>query len=233
MRLSTPDSAAYLEQVGPQHRKRLGQFFTPPAIADFMVEWALGSSSASLYDPAFGLGALLQPPIGYEGVEVAASEVDPAILRFWTNATGRDASFIANEDYLLSWGRQRENIVCNPPYMRFQNFRNRDAVLNAFSQNLGLRLSGYTNTASAFLIKSLSEIGNAGRLAYLMPLEFLNTGYGKLVKAKLIDGGHLAAIISLDRERDVFPDVITSVGIILYDAGACYAHGRFSFSCVD
>ena len=41
-----------------------------------------------------------------------------------------------------------------------------------------------------------------------MPLEFLNTGYGKLVKARLIDGGHLAAIISLDCERDVFPDVV-------------------------
>ena len=185
-----------------------------------MAEWALGADGKSLYDPAFGLGALLQPAIGDEDVRVTASEVDSAILRFWANATGCDASFVANEDYLLSWGRQHENIVCNPPYMRFQNFRNRDAVLNAFCENLGVRLSSYTNTASAFLVKSLSEMGNAGRLAYLMPLEFLNTGYGKLVKAKLIDGGHLAAIISLDCERDVFPDVITSVGIILYDAGA-------------
>ena len=52
----------------------------------------------------------------------------------------------------MSWGCEHQSIVCNPPYMRFQHFRNRDAVLNAFSENLGLRLSGYTNTASAFLI---------------------------------------------------------------------------------
>lgn len=53
-----------------------------------------------------------------------------------------------------------------------------------------------------------------------MPLEFLNTGYGKLVKSRLIADGHLAAIISLECEKDVVPDAITSVGIILYDAGA-------------
>ena len=67
---------------------------------------------------------------------------------------------------------------------------------------------------NSYLIKSLSEIGNAGRLAYIMPLEFLNTGYGKPVKSRLIDGGHLAAIISLDCERDVFPDVaLTDVDV--------------------
>ena len=222
-KLPTPDSAVYLEQVGLEHRKRFGQFFTPHAVASFMAQWALGAGGTSLYDPAFGLGAFLRPVAGDNRVNFTASEVDPVIVRFWANATGCDTTFIANEDYLLSWGRQREHIVCNPPYMRFQKFSNRDAVLNAFSAHLGLRLSGYINTASAFLLKSLSEISSDGRLAYIMPLEFLNTGYGKLVKSRLIDGGHLAAIISLDCEKDVVPDAITSVGIILYDAGASYA----------
>ena len=233
-KLPTPDSAAYLEQVGLEHRKRFGQFFTPPVVAGFMVQWALGSDDTSLYDPAFGLGAFLLPVSGNNRVHFAASEVDPAILRFWANATNRDTSFIANEDYLLSWGRRRENIVCNPPYMRFQKFLNRDAVLSAFSANLGLRLSGYINTASAFLLKSLSEISGGGRLAYIMPLEFLNTGYGKLVKSRLMAGGHLVAIISLDCEKDVVPDAITSVGIILYDAGvSCDAVDFYSVASLD
>ena len=187
----------------------------------------MGAGGASLYDPGFGLGAFLRPAVGDSRVDFTASEVDPEILRFWAAASGCDASFVANEDYLLSWGRRHENIVCNPPYMRFQKFPNRDIVLDAFSANLGLRLSGYTNIASAFLLKSLFELGDAGRLAYIMPLEFLNTGYGNLVKSKLIEGGHLAAIISLDCEKDVFPDVITSVGIILYDAGDTYLAASF------
>ena len=226
-KLPTPDSSAYLERVGIEHRKRYAQYFTHPAVADFMVKWALGGRSTSLYDPCFGLGAFLRPVVGDSRTDFKASEVDPEILRFWATASGSDASFVANEDYLLSWGRRHENIVCNPPYMRFQKFPNRDVVLDALSANLGLRLSGYTNIASAFLLKSLSELGSAGRLAYVMPLEFLNTGYGKPVKARLTEEGHLAAIISLDCEKDVFPDAITSVGIILYDAGAIYPAASF------
>lgn len=233
-KLSTLDSARYLDQVGVEHRKRFGQFFTHPAIARFMAQWALGSGGESLYDPGFGLGALLEPVAGHSRIDFTASEIDTKVLHFWEKATGCRPDFVAIEDYLLSWGRQHNNIVCNPPYMRFQKFPNRTAVLKAFDDNLGLRLSGYTNTASAFLVKSLSELSNAGRLAYIMPLEFLNTGYGKVVKSELMRAGHLASIISLDCEKDIVPDAITSVGIILYDASTFYPAVDFhSISTVD
>ncbi len=64
-------------------------------------------------------------------------------------------------------------------------------------------------------------------MAYIMPLEFLNAGYGSLVKEKLIESGHLFAIISFDCEKDIFPDVITSAGIILYDKGVCHSSVKF------
>ena len=66
-----------------------------------------------------------------------------------------------------------------------------------------------------------------GRLAYIMPLEFLNTGYGAIVKKRLIESGHLVSIINLKCEKDIFPDAITSVGIILYDACCRYSHVDF------
>ena len=217
-----PNDRIYLGQVGDQHRKSFGQYFTPREVADFMVGWVMESGHFSLYDPGFGLGSLYAPVIDDDRVAFSASEIDPSVLEYWENATGRKAAFVEREDYLLSWGRRHTNIVCNPPYMRFQKFLNRDDVFKAFSSNIGLRLSGYTNSASAFLLKSLSELDGKGRLAYIMPLEFLNTGYGKVVKRKLIQDSHLAAIIRLDCEKEIFPDAITSVGIILYDAATFY-----------
>lgn len=219
---STPDDRIYVGQVGDGHRKRFGQYFTPKEVANFMVQWVMGSGFPYLYDPGFGLGSLYAPVIDDDRVTFRASEIDPSVLNFWEKATSRDADFVEREDYLLSWGKRHTNIVCNPPYMRFQKFLNRNHVSSAFARKIGLRLSGYTNTASAFLLKSLSELDGKGRLAYIMPLEFLNTGYGKVVKAKLIEGGHLAAIIKLDCEKDIFPDAITSVGIILYDAAVSH-----------
>ena len=231
---STPNDRIYLSQVGDDHRKRFGQYFTHQDVANFMVGWVLGSGCPSLYDPGFGLGNFYAPVIDDERVKFRASEIDPSVLNFWEEATGRDAAFVEREDYLLSWGKQRTNIVCNPPYMRFQKFLNRDAVFSAFASNTDLRLSGYTNTASAFLMKSLSELDGNGRLAYIMPLEFLNTGYGKAVKSKLIEDGHLAAIIRLDCEKEIFPDAITSVGIILYDAAISHqAVAFYSVNSID
>ena len=221
------DGLGYFKKVDEKHRKHYGQFFTHPAAAKFMVDWVLRSREETLYDPAFGLGAFLGPVCRDPKIRFTASEIDSEILDFWAlSANGRRVE-IANEDYLLSWGKSCSNIVCNPPYMRFQKFLNRDTVFRAFAENLNLRLSGYTNTASAFLLKSLSELDGSGRLAYIMPLEFLNTGYGTVVKRRLVEDGHLVSIISVDCEREVFPDATTSVGIILYDATRHYAHVDF------
>ncbi len=230
-KLSTPDGLVYLEKVGERHRKRFGQYFTHPDVADFMVKWVLGSGHPSLYDPGFGLGAFYTQIADGRQIDFTAGEIDPVVVDFWEKAAGREASFVEKGDYLLSWGKTHTNIVCNPPYMRFQKFLNRDDVFSAFAKNTGLRLSGYTNAASAFLLKSLSELDGKGRLAYIMPLEFLNTGYGKVVKSKLLEGGHLASIIKLDCEKELFPDAITSVGIILYDAAR--HHRSVDFYSID
>ena len=208
----------YVHHVGERHRKALGQFFTHTDVAGFMTNWVLNSGKQTLFDPAFGLGVFHEVVSKNLNIEFSACEVDPKIIEYWEKKTGKHSRFIAAEDYLHSWGRNHSNIVCNPPYMRFQKFINRDVVFQKFQQHLGIRLSGYTNAASAFLLKSLSELTTQGRMAYIMPLEFLNTGYGTVVKARLLESGHLFAILEFACERDIFPDAITSVGIILCDS---------------
>ena len=221
------DNRKYLQFAGERRRKQHCQYFTPPEVASFMADWVSGSGLMSIFDPAFGLGAFFYAASKDSSLAFAGCEIDSCILDYWKNTHKGDTDFVENGDYLLSWNNCYENIVCNPPYMRFQKFHNRDAAFSAFQKHLNLRLSGYTNAASAFLIKSLSELSESGRLAYIMPLEFLNTGYGAIVKERLIGGGHLRAIVSIQCEKEVFPDVITSSGIILYDAAATFDHVDF------
>lgn len=207
----------YTEIVGYEHRKKYAQFFTPPAIAKFMVEWVLkGSSSGSAFDPAFGLGAFFEN--APKGCEFSGCDVDHKIIEYFNENTELKPKKIECEDYLLRFGERRSGIVCNPPYLRFQKFMNRNAVFSAFNDRLGVRLSGYTNIASAFLVKSISELTADGRLAYILPSEFLNAGYGELVKRWLVRGAHLDSIIEVACEKDAFEEVITSVCIVLYDA---------------
>ncbi|MBO7483113.1 MAG: SAM-dependent DNA methyltransferase [Kiritimatiellae bacterium] len=209
--------AEYTAEVGYGHRKRLAQFFTPPAIARFMVGWVLGGArSDRIHDPAFGLGAFLD--CAPADCAFTGMEIDDRVVDFFIRHSRRRPESLACGDYLLDFGRRHANIVCNPPYLRFQKFLNRDAVFAAFCERLGIRLSGYTNIASAFLVKSVSELENGGRLAYILPSEFLNSGYGELVKDWLSKDGHLDSIIEVECENEAFGEVTTSVCIVLYDS---------------
>ena len=154
--------------------------------------------------------------IGYI-CDFSGSEIDAKILSHFHASSGTEHCSIELLDYLSKWGQCHSAIICNPPYMRFQKFEGRDQVLQKFSSALGIRLSGYTNISSAFLVKSISELTPQGRLAYIMPLEFLNTGYGTIVKRYLLENGSIKAIIKIECEREVFADATTSVGIILFE----------------
>lgn len=218
--------AEYAEYVGIEHRKRFAQFFTPPPIARFMVKWVLaGSSRPSVHDPAFGLGAFYEN--APKGCCFSGMDVDCVVLDYYRAHNDVSDVRLLQSDYLLNFGAQYDNIVCNPPYLRFQKFLNRDVVFRAFKERLGVSLSGYTNIASAFLVKSISELKDDGRLAYIMPSEFLNSGYGTMIKEWLTRDGHLDSVIEVGCEREAFGEVTTSVCIVLYDKGK--SHEAVSF----
>lgn len=211
-------TVGYLSSIDPDHRKKHGQFFTEKRVARFMVNWALQGKRSTLYDPAFGLGAFYYAAreTGFKG-DFFGSEIDTKILSHFRLTSNTEHCSIEHSDYLSNWGRHQDAIICNPPYMRFQKFEGRECVFQKFNTTLGIKLSGYTNISSAFLIKSISELSLQGRLAYIMPLEFLNTGYGTVVKEFLLNQGSIKAIIKIECEKDVFPDATTSVGIILFE----------------
>ena len=207
----------YTQAVGYDHRRRLAQFFTPATIAKFMVDWTIeGQRMKELHDPAFGLGAFFD--CAPTDCIFTGTDIDASVLEFFNAHSSRRPNGLSLCDYLLDFGRHYGNIVCNPPYLRFQKFLNRDEVFRMFRERLDVKLSGYTNIASAFLVKSISELREEGRLAYILPSEFLNSGYGALVKEWLIKDGHLDSIIEVMCENEAFGEVTTSVCIVLYDS---------------
>lgn len=221
-------SVAYKDQTKIEHLSTFGQFFTPFEVAVFMCYWVMQEdNNKNIYDPAFGLGSFYFAAKSLsENIKFSGMEIDNKIYNFFNqNLSNQDSVTIDCNNYFKSWGKKYEAIICNPPYMRFQKFKDRKKVFSDFEKNLNVKLIGYTNIASAFLIKSLSELKYNGRLAYIMPLEFLNTGYGKVVKAHLLESNKLKFLIQIIPEKEIFPDVTTSIGIIL-------AHNNNKDDCV-
>ena len=215
---------AYKEYSRAEHRKKYGQYFTPRYIAEYMSKWIHDGSNKGVHDPAFGLGVFAEFFDDIQG-----SEIDHQILDYYNTYIG-DINNIYREDYLLAWdwhNRKYPNIICNPPYMKFQDYQDKDLIIEGFRWSTGIKLSGYTNISSLFLLKAIYDLEINGRLAFIMPLEFLNTGYGKIVKKILLENNHLHSIMKIEFEDEVFTDATTSVGIIFYDAGNTYDSVKF------
>jgi adenine-specific DNA-methyltransferase len=76
-------------------------------------------------------------------------------------------------------------------------------------------LNGFTNLYTLFLLKSIHQLNPNGRCAYIIPSEFLNSDYGKLVKTYLLQSKTLKHVIVIDFGENVFDDALTTASIIL------------------
>ncbi|NET23761.1 MAG: N-6 DNA methylase [Okeania sp. SIO1H5] len=218
----------YRQQVDIAHRKRLGQYFTPESIALKMVQWVLDGKPATILDPAFGLGIFFQAALrlGYQrafsGIEIDSVMVDSLSLELAKHGQ----LHLCRQDYLSQVNQGFDAIVCNPPYQRFQNFPNRHTIRPDLERWLNVSLSGYTNMASIFLLKSLHELSANGRLSYIMPYEFLNADYGHAVKSFLVNQCLLRHLVLFDNEAEIFPDAQTTVCVLLCEKSNDVGHVR-------
>ncbi len=208
----------YILETKISYRKDYGQFFTPSLVAHIMAKWVTEDNPKTILDPAFGLGIFYEE-ISKINLEnkwyLTGYEIDNNILSYLDYVKHNINLNIINKDYLESDISYFDAIICNPPYMRFQKFLNRHNILPKIEKQIGKKLIGYSNIASVFLIKALQQLNTNGRLAFILPFEFFNTGYGKEIKRRLIENSLLKQIIIFANEKDIFPDATTTICILL------------------
>ena len=136
-----------------------------------------------------------------KGFEVDVKIFEEAKFKF----KGKENVQLILEDYLYNdWDSRYDGIICNPPYFKFHDYDNKTALLE-IENKLGVKLTGFTNLYTLFLLKSIHQLKPGGRAAYLVPSEFLNSDYGKLVKADLLKTGTLRHIAVTHRFRVAHP----------------------------
>ncbi len=203
-------------------RTRLGQIFTPYAIAKCMAQWVTARKSpASVLDPALGLGIFLRCLLEDEenagskmtGYEVDAETAQATQLLFtfngYTHINFRNANFLKE-----TWDEKFDAILCNPPYRKFRGLADKDEMVAAVEQHTGIKISRASNLYIFFLIKLIWQLADGGRAAVILPFEFLNADYGKPVKQLLLDQGILRKVLILGEALQPFDDVITTACIL-------------------
>lgn len=194
--------------VDYNHRKKLGQYFTPSKVAEEAIDLLRLKSGDAILDPGcgtgiFALAALKFLAVTREIVDVRylGIESDPmlalstSIALDWIEAPQtwrvlfsnyllverRRESEKATENrvYLEEIGFPRiDAIIANPPYVRFHRLGKR----NDLAAELGISM--FSGLHSYFLSHSSRLIDN-GRMVFILPLEMDETNHGSGVLERL------------------------------------------------
>ena len=210
----------YIKIVPLEHRKKFAQFFTPEQISDFMANWVLNGRREKLdiLEPAIGLGIFSRSLHKQNPhIQVVGYDIDKTVSSYARDyfASQEYNVTISNENYLTtSWSEKYDGIICNPPYLKFHDYDNA-TLIPIVNNRLHTHLNGFTNIYTLFLLKSIFQMKEGGRMAYIIPSEFLNSDYGVEVKRVLLQSGLLRHVIIVDFTKCAFDDALTTACILL------------------
>lgn len=199
------------------NKKKYGQFFTDPIIARFMTRIAISNNDKSFLDPAVGPGVFVKFANELNGsLKIDTYEIDKKMVQVYNKNIDFNTN-IMNEDFLYSELKKYDTIVCNPPYNKFQEIPDRKVLIKMFEEKFGLKMSGYTNYCMYFLIKCLNSLNKNGKCVFIIPYEFMNCGYGEVIKEYLLKTKMLKTLIKFNNDLKLFSDAMTTSCIMVFE----------------
>lgn len=205
-------------------QKHSGAYYTPDAVAQSLVRWAVRSPSDRLLDPSCGDGRFIAAHRRSVGIEqdaiagIAAKERAP-----WSLV--HEGDFF---DWASNTNEQFECVAGNPPFIRYQIFKGhtREVAL-ALCEKLGAKFSGLTSSWAPFLVVAASLLKKGGRLGFVVPAEIGHAPYSApLIEylARVFSSIHIVAI-----KRKLFPELSEDCWLLYADGhGESTTHLRFS-----
>ena len=217
--LHTPEEL-YQSLVPLEHRRRLAQFFTPPAIANLMAAWISLCSPKTVLDPAVGPGVLVRALRRIvPSCRVTAIDLDPSALDAAKAALhGLDAVELVHADF-LTWNTEAtfDAILANPPYLKHHNMLYEEDIHGIVGQRNGIRLSRLTNLYALFILEACRRLRPGGRAAILVPGEWTNSNFGDPLKEFLLSRGLLKVLVYFSHAQLVFDGALTTASVLLLE----------------
>jgi hypothetical protein len=205
-------------------RRRLGQFATPPELADEIVSYGLGllgDRRVRFLEPSIGTGAFFSSLLKCEdriliedakGVEIDSHYAIPT-KKLW-NKTTLDIEIADFTD--LEPEAKYNFVICNPPYVRHHLIEDKKRILERTKRLSGVALSGLAGLYCHFLLQSVGWMEPDGIGGWLIPSEFMDVNYGEKVKAFLLDNVELIQIHRYDPNDVKFEDALVSSAVVWF-----------------
>jgi predicted RNA methylase len=212
-------------------RNKLGQFATPTPLATEMLEYARAllpsASRVRFLDPAFGTGSFYSALLKcFPARRIAAAvgyEVDPhyaqAALDFWRNQALDLHPLDFTRATAPTTNADKFNLlICNPPYVRHHHLTQADKprLQTAVQRVTGLRLNGLTGLYGYFLCLAHAWLADDALAGWLIPSEFMDVNYGRVLKSYLLERVTLLRIHRFDPNDVQFADALVSSAVVWF-----------------
>lgn len=222
----------------PELRKARGAFFTPPEVAQFIVEWAIRERWDRVLEPSCGEAVFLVEagrrlsrlgaPAGLTG-QLSGAELhghSAQAARMVLDACGYEST-IALGDFLASEPEPTfDAVIGNPPYVRYQAFSGASrTVAKRAALRAGVVLTNLASSWAAFTVQAALHVRSGGRLGLVLPAEMLTVNYAAPVRDFLLREFDQVRLV-LFTER-VFPGVMEDVVLLLAEGRGCGPSGHF------
>jgi len=212
----------------PRERNELGQFATPPSLADDIMAFALQllpRDSVRFLEPSCGSGsffsALLRRMAKGQMIESAVGiELDDRFAEVAKDLWSTSGLEVLNGDfidYALKSEYRCNLLVANPPYVRHHHLgSNQKQLLAKAVRELDIPVSGLAGLYVYFLLASQRLLEPGAISAWLIPTEFMDVNYGVALRRYLSDRVSLVRIHRFDPADVQFDDALVSSAVVVF-----------------
>ncbi|MER8186654.1 Eco57I restriction-modification methylase domain-containing protein [Kitasatospora sp. NPDC094015] len=216
-------------ELDAKQRSKLGQFFTPAPVADFIASLVRlpAGGTVRLLDPGAGAGSLTASVVARcikerpdLALSLVACEVDPGVhsaLRATLEdcvkagaATGTHVEYELVGGDFIEWATTETTllgtplekfdvVIMNPPYRKL-------ARSSRERQSVEATATETSNLYSAFLALGVTLLAPGGHLAAITPRSFANGAYFRNFRKFFLGNMHLDRLHVFESRRTVFAD---------------------------
>ncbi len=219
-------------------RKDRGAFFTPPALAQFIADWAIRAPDDRVIEPSCGDAVFLAaagsrlrqlgstaPTEQLQGHDIHLGSLQDAASML--SELDLSARLIQGDFFDAEPQRVFDAAIGNPPYIRFQGFTGENRAKSlARALSAGVNLSGLASSWAAFTVHTTSFLKTGGRLGLVLPAELLSVRYASPIRDFLLRNFVSIELVIFDEL--VFAGVQADVVILLADGFGQGPAGHFT-----
>ncbi len=197
-----------METVQSENRKN-GVYYTPNSLAEFLVNPLIKRTRQSIFDPAYGDGALLiaaekifKKQVNGNGAKLAiyGCDLKPVNGKL---AHLPESNLVKMDFFDYPHENKYDLILMNPPYVR-HHFLDNDVRLKYYqSISSMLKLKLTSGLWAYFLVKAVKHLKNQGSIGAILPWSFLQADYSQKIREWLLN--HFKEIKILALNSEYFP----------------------------